>query len=330
MKVLFIGGTGTISSACTRLALEQGVELYIFNRGQTSTDLPAGAHLLQGDINNRDEAEALLKGHTFDAVVDWIAFGVEQVERDIGLFSERTGQYVFISSASVYQKPVAHYRIDEGTPLANPFWKYSRNKIACEDRLMREYRDNGFPITIVRPSHTYSPSRLPTAIGGGPNVIARLRTGKKLIVHGDGESLWVMTHNTDFAKAFDGLLAHPKAIGNAYQITSDEVLTWNQIYAILGTTAGAEPQLAHIPSDFINHHDPATGAGLLGDKACCVVFDNSKIKELVPCYTATVPFSQGAKECVAWLDADPQRAQIDKEKEAMMDRVITAYEKAWA
>ena len=329
MKVLFIGGTGTISSACTRLALEQGVELYLFNRGQTSTDLPAGAHLIQGDINNRDEAEALLKGHTFDTVVDWIAFGVEQVERDIELFSGRTGQYVFISSASAYQKPVAHYRIDEGTPLANPFWEYSRKKIACEDRLMREYRDNGFPITIVRPSHTYSPSRLPTAIGGGPNVIARLRAGKKLIVHGDGESLWVMTHNTDFAKAFNGLFAHPKAIGHAYQITSDEVLTWNQIYAILGTAAGAEPQLVHIPSDFINHHDPATGAGLLGDKACSVVFDNSKIKELVPGYTATVPFSQGAKECIAWLDADPQRAQIDKEKEAMMDRVITAYEKAW-
>ena len=329
MKVLFIGGTGTISSACTRLALEQGVELYLFNRGQTSTDLPAGAHLIQGDINNRDEAEALLKGHTFDAVVDWIAFGVEQVERDIELFSGRTGQYVFISSASAYQKPVAHYRIDEGTPLANPFWEYSRKKIACEDRLMREYRDNGFPITIVRPSHTYSPSRLPTAIGDGPNVIARLRAGKKLIVHGDGESLWVMTHNTDFAKAFNGLFAHPKAIGHAYQITSDEVLTWNPIYAILGTAAGAEPQLVHIPSDFINHHDPATGAGLLGDKACSVVFDNSKIKELVPGYTATVPFSQGAKECIAWLDADPQRAQIDKEKEAMMDRVITAYEKAW-
>jgi len=330
MKVLFIGGTGTISSACTRLALEENVQLYLFNRGQTYTDPPAGAHLIQGDINNRDEAEALLKGHTFDAVVDWIAFGVEQVERDIGLFSERTGQYVFISSASVYQKPVAHYRIDEGTPLANPFWNYSRKKIACEDRLMREYRDNGFPITIVRPSHTYSSSRLPTAIGGGPNVIARLRTGKKLIVHGDGESLWVMTHNTDFAKAFNGLLAHPKAIGNAYQITSDEVLTWNQIYAILGTAAGAEPQLVHIPSDFINHHDPATGAGLLGDKACSVVFDNSKIKELVPGYTATVPFYQGAKECVTWLDADPQRAQIDEQKEAMIDRVIAAYQKAWA
>ena len=330
MKVLFIGGTGTISTACTRLAAEQGIELYLFNRGQTTTALPTGVQLIQGNINNRDEAAALLADHTFDAVVDWIAFDVGQIERDIELFSGRTGQYVFISSASAYQKPVTHYRIDEGTPLANPYWEYSRKKISCEERLIHQYRDHGCPITIVRPSHTYSPSRLPTAIGGGPNVIARLRTGKKLIVHGDGESLWVMTHNTDFAKAFNGLLAHPKAIGNAYQITSDEVLTWNQIYAILGTAAGTEPQLVHIPSDFINHHDPATGAGLLGDKACSVVFDNSKIKELVPGYTATVPFYQGAKECVTWLDADPQRAQIDEQKEAMTDRVIAAYQKAWA
>jgi len=329
MKVLFIGGTGTISSACTRLALEQGVELYLFNRGQTSTDLPAGAHLLQGDINNHDEAEALLKGHTFDAVVDWIAFDVAQIERDIELFSGRTGQYIFISSASAYQKPVAHYRIDEGTPLANPYWEYSRKKIACEERLMRQYRDHRFPITIVRPSHTYTPSRLPTAVGSGPNIVARLRVGKKVIVHGDGESLWVLTHNTDFAKACNGLLAHPKAIGQAYQITSDEVLTWNQIYTILGQAAGAEPQLIHIPSDFINHHDPLTGAGLLGDKACSVVFDCAKIKELVPDYVATVPFSKGARECVVWLDADPQRAQIDQAREEMMDHIIAAYQKAW-
>ena len=329
MKVLFIGGTGTISSACTHLARQQNIELYLFNRGQTATELPAGVQLIQGDISNRDEAAALLKDHTFDAVVDWIAFGIEQVERDIELFTGRTDQYIFISSASAYQKPVTHYRISEGTPLANPFWEYSRKKIACEERLTLEYRDNGFPITIVRPSHTYSPSRLPTAIGGGPNIVARLRAGKKVIVHGDGESLWVMTHNTDFAKAFNGLLAHPKAIGHAYQITSDEVLTWNQIYTILGQAAGAEPQLVHIPSDFINHLDPTTGAGLLGDKACSVVFDNAKIKELLPGYTATVAFSQGARECVAWLDADPQRAAIDPEKEAMMDRIITAYEKAW-
>ena len=329
MNVLFIGGTGTISTACTRLAVEQGIELYLFNRGQTSADLPAGVQLIQGDINNRDEAAALLADHTFDAVVDWIAFDVAQIERDIELFSGRTGQYIFISSASAYQKPVAHYRIDEGTPLANPYWEYSRKKIACEERLMRQYRDHRFPITIVRPSHTYTPSRLPTAVGSGPNIVARLRAGKKVIVHGDGESLWVLTHNTDFAKACNGLLAHPKAIGQAYQITSDEVLTWNQIYTILGQAAGAEPQLIHIPSDFINHHDPLTGAGLLGDKACSVVFDCAKIKELVPDYVATVPFSKGARECVAWLDADPQRAQIDQEKEEMMDHIIAAYQKAW-
>ena len=329
MNVLFIGGTGTISTACTRLAVEQGIELYLFNRGQTSADLPAGVQLIQGDINNRDEAAALLADHTFDAVVDWIAFDVAQIERDIELFSGRTGQYIFISSASAYQKPVAHYRIDEGTPLANPYWEYSRKKIACEERLMRQYRDHRFPITIVRPSHTYTPSRLPTAVGSGPNIVARLRAGKKVIVHGDGESLWVLTHNTDFAKACNGLLAHPKAIGQAYQITSDEVLTWNQIYTILGQAAGAEPQLIHIPSDFINHHDPLTGAGLLGDKACSVVFDCAKIKELVPDYVATVPFSKGARECVAWLDADPQRAQIDQEREEMMDHIIAAYQKAW-
>ena len=329
MEVLFIGGTGTISTACTRLAVEQGIELYLFNRGQTSADLPAGVQLIQGDINNRDEAAALLADHTFDAVVDWIAFDVAQIERDIELFSGRTGQYIFISSASAYQKPVAHYRIDEGTPLANPYWEYSRKKIACEERLMRQYRDHRFPITIVRPSHTYTPSRLPTAVGSGPNIVARLRAGKKVIVHGDGESLWVLTHNTDFAKACNGLLAHPKAIGQAYQITCNEVLTWNQIYTILGQAAGAEPQLIHIPSDFINHHDPLTGAGLLGDKACSVVFDCAKIKELVPDYVATVPFSKGARECVAWLDADPQRAQIDQEKEEMMDHIIAAYQKAW-
>ena len=330
MKVLFIGGTGTISTACTQLAAERGIELYLFNRGQRSTKLPAGVELIQGDINNRNEAATLLKDHRFDAVVDWIAFDVGQVERDIDLFQGRTDQYVFISSASVYQKPVTHYKITEGTPLANPHWEYSRKKIACEDRLMREYRDNGFPITIVRPSHTYDATRLPTAIGGGPNVVARIRAGKKVIVHGDGESLWVMTHNTDFAKAFNGLLSHPKAIGHAFQITSDEVLTWNQIYASIGRACGAEPQLIHIPSDFINHHDPATGAGLLGDKACSVVFDCAKIKELVPDYAATMPFSQGVKECIAWLDAHPDQAHADPEKEEMMDLIIAAYERAWA
>ncbi len=286
--------------------------------------------MLRGDINEDPAGVAsLLADHAFDSVVNWIVFTQEQLERDIELFSGRVGQYVFISSASAYQKPITHHRISEGTPLANPYWAYSRNKIACEERLMLEYRQGGFPMTIVRPSHTYGPASLPTAVGGGPTVVARMRAGKKVIVHGDGESLWVMTHNTDFAKAFVGLLAHPKSIGHAFQITSDEVLTWNQIYAMIGRACGAEPQMVHIPSDLINHIDPQTGAGLLGDKACSVVFDNSKVRELVPDYVATTPFARGVEECIAWFDAEPGRLQVDPEKDAMMDRVIAAYERAW-
>lgn len=331
MRVLFIGGTGTISTACTALAAQRGIELTLLNRGQRKVDVPAGVEVLTGDINNdRSGVEALVKDRHFDVVVNWIAFTADQIERDIEIFSGRAGQYIFISSASAYQKPITHHRITEATPLANPFWKYSRNKIACEDRLMFEYRERDFPMTVIRPSHTYAPASLPTAVGGGATVVARMRAGKKVIVHGDGESLWVMTHNTDFAHAFVGLLGHPKAIGHAFQITSDEVLTWNQIYACIGRACGAEPQTVHIPSDFIDHHDPATGAGLLGDKACSVVFDNSKVRELVPDYVARVPFSRGVEECITWLDADPGRLRVDAEKEAMMDKIITAYERAWA
>jgi nucleoside-diphosphate-sugar epimerase len=329
MKVLFVGGTGTISTACTALAAARGIELYLLNRGQRKVEVPEGVQVLTGDINDKAAVQSLLKEHTFDAVVNWIVFTQEQLERDIELFSGKTGQYVFISSASAYQKPITHHRITEATPLANPFWQYSRNKIACEERLMLEYRERGFPMTIVRPSHTYGPASLPTAVGGGATVVSRMRAGKKVIVHGDGESLWVMTHNTDFAKAFVGLLAHPKSIGHAFQITSDEVVTWNQIYQMVGRACGAEPQMVHIPSDLINHFDPQTGAGLLGDKACSVVFDNSKVKELVPDYVATVPFARGVEECIAWLDAEPGRLVVDAEKEAMMDTIIAAYEKAW-
>ena len=331
MKVLFIGGTGTISTACTALASERGIELFLLNRGQRQVTVPAAVRLLTGDINeDRAGVEALLKEHSFDVVVDWIAFTVDQVERDIEIFSGRSGQYVFISSASAYQKPITHHRITEATPLANPFWQYSRDKIACEERLMFECRERSFPMTIVRPSHTYGPTSLPTGVGGGPTVVARMRAGKKIIVHGDGESLWVMTHNTDFAKAFVGLLGHPKSIGHAFQITSDEVLTWNQIYASIGRACGTEVQMVHIPSDLINHVDPTTGAGLLGDKACSVVFDNSKVRELVPGYVATVPFARGVEQSIAWLDAEPTRLQVDAEKDMMMDRIIDAYEKAWS
>jgi nucleoside-diphosphate-sugar epimerase len=328
MRVLFIGGTGVISTACTRLTAARGMEVVLLNRGRRITELPAGVRLLRADVGDPAEVTRLLQGQSFDAVVDWIAYDVPDVERDIAWFAGRTDQYVFISSASAYQKPPTQYVITESTPLANPFWEYSRRKIACEERLLREYREHGFPCTIVRPSHTYGPNMLPTAVGGGPTVLARLRQGRPVIVHGDGESLWVLTHNTDFARGFVGLLGRPQAVGHAFHITSDEVMTWNQIYRQIGRAAGVEPRLVHIPSATIAEWDPAIGAGLLGDKAISVVFDNSKIRRLVPDFVCTTPFARGVKESVAWIDADPERGRADPECDALMDRMIAAHEQS--
>ena len=248
-------------------------------------------------------------------------------EADIELFRDRAGQYIFISSASAYQKPLASLPITESTPLDNPFWAYSRAKIACEERLMRAYREDKFPITIVRPSHTYDRTRVPLL--GQYTDIDRMRKGKKVIVHGDGTSLWVLTHHEDFAKGFVGLLGNNHAIGHAFHITSDEVITWNQIYTLLAHAAGVEPQLVHVPSDLIAAFDPEVGASLLGDKAHSVIFDNSKIKRIVPGFTATIPFSRGAEEVIAWFDANPERQVVDEGDNALLDRIIAAYESAW-
>ena len=323
MKILFIGGTGVISSACSRLAVRRGAELYLLNRGQTERPIPEGARVLQGDIRDRGSAERALKGLTFDAVVDWVVFTPEQLEADIELFRGRVGQYVFISSASAYQKPVAHLPITESTPLYNPFWAYSRAKIACEERLVQAYREEGFPITIVRPSHTYDRTKVP--LMGHYTDIDRMRKGKKVVVHGDGTSLWVLTHHDDFAKGLVGLLGNVHAIGNAVHITSDEVLTWNQIYTIVAHAAGVEPQIVHVPSEVIATFDAEVGAGLLGDKAHSVIFDNSKIKRLVPDFVATIPFSQGAREIVEWFDADPTRQVVDQEVDGMIERIISSF-----
>ena len=323
MKVLFIGGTGVISSACSRLAVRRGMGLYLLNRGQTERPIPEGAHVLHGDARDRASVERALGAAAFDAVVDWIVFTPEQLEADIALFRGRTGQYVFISSASAYQKPISHLPITESTPLYNPFWAYSRNKIACEERLVRAYREDGFPITIVRPSHTYDRTMVP--LMGGYTDIERMRKGKKVVVHGDGTSLWVLTHHEDFAKGFVGLLGNDHAIGQAVQITSDEVLTWNQIYTIVGHTAGVEPQIVHVPSDVIATFDAEVGAGLLGDKAHSVIFDNSKLKRLVPDFVASIPFSQGAREIVAWFGEDPARQVVDAQVDELMERIISSF-----
>jgi len=328
MKILFIGGTGTISSACSELAIERGHELYLLNRGQTTArPAPAGARLLHGDIRDRESARAALGAHTFDAVVDWIAFTPEHVETDLDLFRGRMGQYVFISSASAYQTPPAGVPIVESTPLDNPVWEYSRNKIACEERLLRAYREEKFPMTVVRPSHTYDKTLNP--IHGGYTMIDRMRKGQPVIVHGDGTSLWTLTHHEDFAKGFVGLLGHNRAIGDTFHITSDEVLTWDQIYVLMGRAAGVEPQLVHVPSDLIAAYDQDWGDGLLGDKAHSMIFDNAKIKRLVPDYVAAIPFAQGAKEILAWFDSDPAHRLVDEKLNQTIDRILAAYELAW-
>jgi nucleoside-diphosphate-sugar epimerase len=324
MKVLFVGGTGVISSACSRLAVQRGMDVFLLNRGQTERPVPEGARILYGDIRDRRSAEQAMGDSTFDVVVNWINFIPEQVEADLELFGGRTGHYIFISSASAYQKPLSSLPITESTPLDNPFWEYSRAKAACEERLMRAYRQKKFPVTIVRPSHTYDRTKVP--LFGHYTDLDRMRKGKKVIVHGDGTSLWVLTHHEDFAKGFVGLLGNDHAIGHAFHITSDELLTWNQIYAIMAQTAGVEPRVVHIPSDFIAAFDAEAGAGLLGDKAHSVIFDNSKIKRLVPDYAATIPFSQGAREIVTWFDADPARQVVDEQTNRLVDSIIAAYE----
>jgi nucleoside-diphosphate-sugar epimerase len=327
VKVLFIGGTGVISSACSQLAVERGIELYLLNRGKSSRPAPQGAHVLHGDIRDAASTRNALSDRTFDVVVNWVNYAPEHVEADIERFRGRTGQYVFISSASAYQKPPSSLPITESMVLDNPYWDYSRAKIACEERLVQAYREGKFPITIVRPSHTYDKTHPP--VRGQYTVIDRMRRGKKVIVHGDGTSLWVLTHHRDFAKGFVGLLGNHHAIGQAFHITSDEVLPWDQIFTILAHAAGVEPRLIHIPSDYIAAYDPNWGASLLGDKAHSVIFDNTKIKRLVPGFVATIPFSRGAEETVAWFDADPTRQAVDDGTNQLMDRIIAAYEAAW-
>jgi nucleoside-diphosphate-sugar epimerase len=325
MKVLFIGGTGKISSACAQLAVERGIELYLLNRRQTTTrPAPPAARNLAGDIRDPESARRVLGDLEFDAVADFIAFTSDHIETGLKLFRGRTAQYVFISSASAYQKPAVRLPITESTPLDNPFWEYSRNKMACEERLTQAYRAEKFPITIVRPSHTYDRTMLPFT--GGYTVVHRMRHGQKVPVHGDGSSLWVLTHHRDFAKGFVGLLGNSHAIGEAFHITSDELLSWDQIHEIVARAARTELRAVHLPSELIAAYDATWGAALLGDKAHSVMFDNSKIKRIVPDFAATIPYSRGAEEVMAWFDADPARQVVDERLNRLMDTMIAAYE----
>jgi nucleoside-diphosphate-sugar epimerase len=323
MKILFIGGTGIISSACSALAVERGHELHLLRRGQTERPLPNGVVERRGDIRNTDSVLGALGDERFDCVVDFVAFTTAHIETDLRLFAGRTEQFVFISSASAYKKPIPALPIVESTPLDNPFWGYSRDKIACEELLMRAHRERRFPMTIVRPSHTYDRTSLP--FNGGFTVLERLRREKPVIVHGDGTSLWVLTHHRDFALGFLGLLGNPHAIGETYHITSDELQSWDQIYRTFATLLGVEPKLVHVPSEKIAAADAAWGAGLLGDKAHSVIFDNTKIKRFVPDFLATIPFARGAEQIVSFYQRHPEFEAVDERVDALMDELVTRF-----
>jgi nucleoside-diphosphate-sugar epimerase len=329
MKLLFLGGTGNISTACVDLAVEQGHDVTVLNRGRSASRLRGPVHVVAGDRDDGPLLRGLAEATRFDAVVDFLAFRPEQVETAIDAFHRRIGQYVLISSTSAYEKPVAHYVITETTPLRNPFWEYARQKIACEERLWRARRAVGFPGTVVRPSYTYGPTWIPSGFGGQDyTVVDRMRRGRPIVCHGDGTSLWVMTAASDFAVGLVGLLGQAAAVGEAFHITSDEVLTWGAIYRTIAEAAGAELAMVHVPSELIASLYPERGGSLLGDKAWSVVFDNAKLRRFVPAYRPRVTFAEGMAQSIAWLDADPARRVVSEEMGRRIDRVIAAQARA--
>ncbi len=333
MKILFIGGTGLISSACSELTVQRGHALTLLNRAVSRKyAVPDGARVITADVHDGDESVAqALAGQRFDVVVDYIAFTPEDIERDLRLFRGKTGQFVFISSASAYQKPPQHYVITEETPLENPFWQYSRNKIACEERLMRAHREEAFPVTIVRPSLTYGPSQIPFCVNSWAHpwtIIDRMLRGQKVIVPGDGTSLWVVTWNGDFAKGLVGLLGRQEAVGEVYQITSDEVRTWDQLHLEAYRILGVEPNILHVPADLIAEYWPEAVGSLIGDKINSVVFDNSKIKKLVPDFRCEVDWAHGLRLALDWHRAHPEFQRVDEQMRNIMDEVVGGYERA--
>ena len=327
LKVLLIGGTGNISSSVSHLILEKGYSLTILNRGKRETI--EGAEHLNADINDKSALKDVLKNRTWDVVASFITFNEADAIRDISAFQGRTGQFIFVSSASCYQKPVTSYPITESVPLNNPYSEYAQNKISAEETFMKAYRETGFPVTIVRPSHTYA-TRFPLPVGGGNEytIIDRMKKGLPIISPGDGTSLWTITHSDDFAKGFTGLFSLQKAIGNAYHITSDEVLTWDDIYKTIGKAIGVEPIIIHAPSDIIALEDPVAVANLIGDKKWSLIFDNSKIKNAVPDFCCTIPFSIGIRRTLSWFEEKEERRIISAKTNRTIDGVIKRMERA--
>jgi nucleoside-diphosphate-sugar epimerase len=330
-SVLFIGGTGLISSECAALAARQGWEVCVLNRGHRAA--PEGTTGIVADIARPEEVRAAVGGRWFDVVANFIAYKPEDVARDVDLFwgrcgSGRKGQYVLVSSCACYQKPPGNYRVDERTPLLNPFWGYAQLKIACEEMALKLHRERGVPVTIVRPSLTYGVSRIPAAYHNSAyswTTAQRFLTGKPVIVHGDGTGLWQITHAADFAKGFVGLLGNAAAIGEAFNITTDEVLRWDEILTIQAELLGVKANLIHIPTDFIARFDPAKAAGLYGDKCHAQVIDNAKIKRVVAGFAATMGFREGLAGTLAWFRADAARQAVDAAHDALADRIVAAW-----
>lgn len=320
-KVLFVGGTGLISSACVREAVRQGMEVTLLNRGSPGTrSVPRDVEVLHADARSTESVREALGQRSFDAIAQFIGFTREHVQTDIELFRDRCGQYLFIGTAAAYETPPSRLPIRESTPLRNGFWKYAQDKIECETVLMTSWRDTGFPVTIVRPSHTYDRRQVPTT--GGWTDLARMRRGAPVVVHGDGTTQWTITHSSDFARGFTGLIGRPELVGDCFHITSDETPTWNQIYTWLGRAAGLEPTLVHVASDTIARVVPELAPGILGDKVNCAVFDNTKIKEAVPGYQAEVPFARGASEIVSWYLESTERQVVDDRLDSAFDRLV--------
>jgi nucleoside-diphosphate-sugar epimerase len=319
LDILFLGGTGVISTASVRLAAERGHRVTVLNRGRSGKALPEGVESLVGDVSDPASVDAAVGDREFDVVAQFRAFTPDTVRSDIDRFAGRVGQYVFVSSASAYQKPPTSIPVTESTPLKNPFWQYSRDKIACEDVLVSADRADDFPMTIVRPSHTYDDSLLPTM--GGWTDIARMRSGRPVVVHGDGTTPWTLTHADDFAVGFVGLLGRPEALGSAFTITGESAPTWNQVYTWLGRAAGVEPELAHVTSSRIAREVPDLGPGLVGDKAHAMLFDTTKLRRLVPEFTTTVPYADGARRQIAWYDEHPEAQVVDEQLDAAFDRL---------
>lgn len=327
MKVLFIGGSGIISSAAAELALQSGIELCLFNRGNHPERVPAGATVIQGDVN-RDQLSTLADQH-FDAVVDFIAYKPAQVQRDVDAFLGKCGQYLVISSACVYHKPLTIFPITESAPIYDSPWDYAQDKINCEAAIKKAYLEKRFPITIIRPTHTYSNILLPVGLcgkSGGWSVASRMLRGKPVLLHGDGLTLWTITHSRDVAKGIVGLLGNSRAIGEAVHITSDEAVSWDDLYHNLAYALGVEAKICHVSTDMLTRFFPDERGHLMGDTAHCAIFDNTKIKRLVPEFQATTTASRGIMDAVHYHLAHPELMKEDPEYDRVCDAVLQACE----